>query len=372
MSLRRCLWGITALACVATTVAGCAAGRVSGTASVTSTAAPAQVAAAMFVQQWAQTLWGLAANQTGTETPIYGDYIFNPDGSVSLTFTGADGTQAELTFFPDGSVDYTTRYPDGATQTYLQSAPTFEDTRTIADWLVTSSNGLTVQYRSVLDTLGSYDGEDDTVDLTGTARLPSGATQDFAARTDGGAKRTTVHSVQSDGSSFAATVPIAGVDLLPDFKQPTTGTYTGPSVQIGFTLRHADAPGLRWDAMTCDMGEGLTGEFALGASFAGDGRILQNGGLLALMSWTRGGDSIVQFTSAKSSEVSPAGTARDWATHRWQTLAALLAPAPGLAATGVPGSRGMSQRGAALIPWPAAVSATAVTSNDKRLEDWRK
>ena len=62
-----------------------------------------QVAAAVYTQQWGQILWGLVTTQTGTETPSFGEPVFNPDGSVTQSFVTADGTETVLTSYPDGS-----------------------------------------------------------------------------------------------------------------------------------------------------------------------------------------------------------------------------------------------------------------------------
>src|SRR3989337_2117051 len=66
-------------------------------------AAPGQVAAALLIQEWSQILWGLVTSQTGTQPPSFGEPVFNPDGSVTQSFTTADGTELTLTAFPDGT-----------------------------------------------------------------------------------------------------------------------------------------------------------------------------------------------------------------------------------------------------------------------------
>ena len=116
-----------------------------------------------------------------------------------------------------------------------------------------------------------------------------------------------------------------------DFSQPSTGTYSGAGFDMQFALSStADAPS-RWASMTSDLGGGLTGEFSLDAGFAGSGQFLQDEELSALASWTRAGDTQVNSVTAERSDTSPAGAALDYLTHRWQTLAALFAPAPGVA-----------------------------------------
>jgi len=320
------------LACLVLTLAGCSGGSARGPVSAGSQSAPGQVASALFVKQWGQILWGLESSQTGTGTPRFGDPIFNPDGSVSQTYTGPDGTQAVITGFPDGSVTLEITYPDGATQTVEQSVPQFDGVSTTTlEWLVTSSRGLSVTYTSVVDDRGTVTNmSDDRTHLQGSSRLPDDLRQDFEVTTSDG--ETQVQSDQSDGSTFTLTVPLGGPDLaFPDFSQASTGTYATAGVTSEFTLAStAAAPG-RWASMSSELGDGVTGEFSLAADFSGGGRLLQNNALTALVSWTGLGDTDVDFVSAEHSATSPAGAAADYLIHRWQTLAALLAPAPGVA-----------------------------------------
>jgi hypothetical protein len=318
------------LALLALIIGGCAGGGAGGPVTAGGDAASGQVAAAMFVQQWAQTLWGLVSSQTGTGQPTVGPPTPNPDGSISITFTGADGTVTVLTAFPDGSGRLETTFPDGSTQTVLQSAPVFDGvSKTTIDWDVTASSGLTVKYTSVTDNKGTgTDISDDTTKLTGGSVLPDGKTQDFDVLTEGG--QTTVDSTQSDGSDFTLDVPLEGPDfLLPDFAQQATGTYRSAGYDIQLTLGSTTAGPHRWARLLSDFGGGLAGEFALGRDFSGSGQLLEGGKAIAILSWTRLGETQVNFTSAGRSATSPAGAALDFLTHRWQTLAALMAPAPG-------------------------------------------
>jgi len=286
----------------------------------------------VFVQQWAQILWGLVTSQTGTETPSFGDPVFNSDGSVSQSYTAADGTEALITGFLDGSVRLDITQADGITQTVLQSAPQFDSvSKMTTDWQVTSSEGLSVTYTSVVDDQGTiFDISDDTTELQGSSALPGNLTQQFSALTATG--QTAVQAEQSDGSAFTLTVPLAPPEFMfPDFSQPTIGTYSSADFNIRFTLTStADAPS-RWAAMSVDLGGGATGQCALNLDFSGSGELRQDGELVALLSWTRTGATEVSFLTAERSDTSPAGAALDYLMHRWQTLTALLAPAPGVA-----------------------------------------
>ena len=82
---------------------------------------PGQSATALYIQQWGQILWGLVSNQTGTQTPTFGDPVFNPDGSISQSFTTADGTEVILTSYMDGSARLDITLPNGVTQVVLQA-----------------------------------------------------------------------------------------------------------------------------------------------------------------------------------------------------------------------------------------------------------
>ncbi|MBM3474311.1 MAG: hypothetical protein FJX75_13660 [Armatimonadetes bacterium] len=318
------------VACLSVLVAGCAGGGAGGPVNAGSDASSGQVAAAVFVQQWAQILWGLVTSQAHPGQPTAGPPTPNPDGSISQTFTGADGTVTVLTVFPDGSATLNTTYPDGSTQDVTQSVPAYDGvSKTTIDWRIVTSGGLDVTYTSVVDNMGTiFDISDDTTELTGSSVLPDGKTQDFGVLTEGG--KTTVGSNQSDGSDFTLDVPLAGPDFVhPDFAQQATGTYRSANYDIRFTLDSTTGAPSRWARFDSDLGSNLTGAFALEKDFAGSGRLLENGRAIALMSWTPTGKTEVNFLGAGRSATSPAGAAVDFLTHRWQTLAGLLAPAPG-------------------------------------------
>jgi hypothetical protein len=324
---------LLALACLVVTLAGCSSGSARGPVTAGARNAPVQVASALFVQQWGQILWGLVTSQTATGTPSFGAPVFNPDGSVSQTYTGADGTEAVLTALPDGTVTLDITYPDGTTQNVLQGVPEFDGVSvTTTDWEVTSSDGLSVTYTSVVDDQGTiFDISDDTTELRGSSALPDDLTQEFTVVTAGG--QTSVQAEQSDGSTFTLNVPLAPPEFgLPDFSQPSTGTYSGAGFDTQFTLSSTAGAPSRWASMTSDLGGGLTGEFSLDAGFAGSGQFSQDQELAALVSWTQTGETQVSSVTAERSDTSPAGAALDYLTHRWQTLAALFAPAPGVAA----------------------------------------
>jgi hypothetical protein len=126
------------------------------------------------------------------------------------------------------------------------------------------------------------------------------------------------------------TAPLAAPMLTyPDFPQTTAGAYSSLAFNIQFALTSTGGDPFRWSAMSSDLGGGVTGEFSLNPDFSGSGQLTQSGELLAVLSWTRAGEIDVRYLSAESSEASPAGAAVDYLTHRWQTLTALLAPAPG-------------------------------------------
>jgi hypothetical protein len=164
-----------------------------------------------------------------------------------------------------------------------------------------------------------------TVELQGSGVLPSGATQQFTALTAPPA--TNLQSQQSDGSTFTWTVPLAPpMFKTPDFSQPATGTYTSPEFNINFTLTSTAVPPDRWTTLLTDFGGGLTGEFSLNPDFSGSGQLLQDGEVIALVSWTRTGEMEVQSLTAESNAASPAGAAMDFLLHRWQQLSALGVP----------------------------------------------
>jgi hypothetical protein len=299
---------------------------------------PGQVAAAMHVQQWSQILWGLVSTQTGTETPSFGEPVLNPDGSVSQSFRTADGTAATLTAWPDGSAQLDIILPDGTTQTVLQSVPDFDGISvTTIDWTVTSSDGLSVEYTSIVDDRGTvFEIADDITQLLGSSVLPDGITQDFDVLTADGL--TDVLSTQSDGSVFTLSVPLALPKfLLPDFSQVAVGTYTGPGANVQFMLtptpRHPD----RWAALLADLGGGITGTFSLNSDFSGFGQLTESDQegevLLALLSWAQDGDTHLYLLSGTDRHMGPAGASLDYLQHRWLTLTALLGPAPGVGLT---------------------------------------
>ncbi len=318
---------VLAFTCLVVVLGGCSGGSARGPESVGSRSASGQVASAVFVQQWGQILWGLVTSQTGTQTPSFGDPVFNPDGSVSQSFRAADGTEAVITGFLDGSVRLDITQPDGTTQTVLQSVPQFDSvSKTTTDWQVTSSDGLSVTYTSVVDDRGTiFDISDDTTELQGSSVLPGDLTQQFTVLRANG--QTVVQAQQSDGSSFTLTVPLSAPQFMyPDFSQPTTGTYSSADFNIQFILTStADAPS-RWATMSGDLGGGATGQFSLNPDFSGSGQLRQQGELVALLSWTATGETEVSFLTAERSATSPAGAALDYLMHRWQTLTALLAP----------------------------------------------
>jgi len=302
---------------------------------------PTQVAAAVHIQHWSQILWGMVTSQTGTEEPSFGDPVFNSDGSVSQSFTTADGTEAVLTAFEDGSVRLEIALPDGTTQTVSQSVPVFDGvSRTTTDWSVTASDGLAVDYTSIVDDRGTiFDISDDTTELTGSAVLPGAITQTFGVVTAGGT--TLVQAEQSDGSTFTLTVPLAPPMFMhPDPSQSAVGRFTDPSFDMDFVLASTPKYPSRWAALLSDMGGGLTGAFSLNADFSGFGQLTESGTpgdeLSALVSWTQDGESVVYLLDGQSRSVGPAGAALDYLEHRWLTLTALLAPAPGAGMSSLP------------------------------------
>jgi hypothetical protein len=292
---------------------------------------PDQVAAALYIQQWGQILWGLVTTQTGTETPSFGDPIFNPDGSVTQSFTTADGTEVTLTAFPDGSARIDIVLPDGSTQTVLQSVPIFDGMSvTTISWSVTSSDGLSVEYVSRVDDRETlFDISDDITELIGSSVLPGGVTQDFDVLTADGF--TDVLSTQSDGSTFTLSVPLAFPTFIhPDFTQDAVGSYLGSGFALDFVLRPTPKFPSRWAALLCDLGGGVTGTLSLYSDFAGFGQLTDSGTLVALVVWTQEGETDVYLLNGQDRFMGPSGAALDFLTNRWQTLTALLAPAPGL------------------------------------------
>jgi hypothetical protein len=163
--------------------------------------------------------------------------------------------------------------------------------------------------------------------------LPGGLTQTFQALTAAG--RADIQSTQSDGSTFTLTVPLAFPDfILPDFSQETIGTYADPDRTMSFSLISTPRYASRWAALVSDTGDGLAGTFSLNGDFSGAGQLeeinVSGQTLAALMSWTQEGEVQVYLLTGQNLYMGPAGAALDFLQHRWQTLAALLAPAPGV------------------------------------------
>jgi hypothetical protein len=330
----RCRWfHLAALAGLAAVVGGCSSGGVQGPVAAGSSAASRQFAAALFVEQWGQILWGLVTTQTGAQTPTFGDPVTNPDGSVTQSFTTADGTRVELTAFTDGSARLDIVWPDGSAQTVSQSVPEFDSiSKTTIHWVVRSSDGLGVAYTSVVDDRGTpYDISDDTTELRGSSALPGNLTQEFVVLSANG--QTTVQARQSDGSNFNLTVPMAPPEFMfPDFSRPSTGIYAAGGLELRFTVASTTGISSRWATMLSDLSGGVTGQFSLNPDLSGSGQLIQNGQPQALLSWTRTGETQVSFLTAERSSTSPAGAAVDYLVHRWETLTALMAPAPGVRA----------------------------------------
>jgi hypothetical protein len=101
---------------------------------------------------------------------------------------------------------------------------------------------------------------------------------------------------------------------------------------LSFTLASTTAAPSRWATMLSDLGGGVTGQFSLNPDLSGSGQLTESGQPQAILSWTRSGETSVSFLSAERSATSPAGAAVDYLVHRWQTLTALMAPAPGVRA----------------------------------------
>jgi hypothetical protein len=321
---------VCAAALALSVLSGSSQGRAEDPLSV----APSQVSAALHVQQWGQILWGLVTTQTGTQTPSFGEPVFNPDGSVSQSFTTADGTEVTLTGYPDGSVLLHIVLPDGTTQTVSQSVPVFDGVSvTTTDWSVTSSDGLSVDYTSFVDDRGTiFDMSDDITELIGTAVLPEDVNQEFNVLTADG--WTDVYSTQSDGSTFTLSVPLRAPEFMfPDLTQEAAGTYTGPGFSMDFVLAPTPVYPDRWAAILSDASGGVRGDFSFERDFSGFGQLYETrtwGDVLAgLLSWSQDGEVHVYLLSGQDRSMGPAGAALDYLEHRWQTLTALLAPAPG-------------------------------------------
>lgn len=331
--------GCLIIVAVMLSLIGCSGGSSGGPVLDAPSAARAQVAAALFVQQWAQIMWGMVTSQTTTGTPVFGPPVQNPDGSVSQTFTGTDGTVVVITQFlqgPDaGTVRLDITYPGGGTQTVEQGVPEFAGTITTIHWHITTPEGLDTQYTSVVDDKGNFNSKDDETDLTGTSTLPDGHTQTFDARSVPG--ESTIHSEQSDGSTFDMNVPLKRTSVQPpDMSVPSTGSYDIADQHMTFTLASTEAAPKHWAAMDSDFGGGVTGAFALNGDFSGSGELQRDGALAGNLSWDRAGVMSLTLVSAEQAQVNPAGAAVDYLVHRWQTLTALLAPAPGISAAGYP------------------------------------
>jgi hypothetical protein len=90
----------------------------------------------------------------------------------------------------------------------------------------------------------------------------------------------------------------------------------------------------RWAALLSHLGAGITGTFSLNSDFSGFGQLTEGGlcgdALLALLSWTQDGETHVYLLSGQDRYMGPAGAALDYLQYRWQTLTALMAPAPGV------------------------------------------
>lgn len=322
---------MTALALIAIVfLGGCSGGRAGGITTAGGEAAPSQVAASTYIQQWAQIMWGLVVGQTGEQTPEFGAPVANPDGSVSQPFTAADGTEVLITVFQDGSTRLDSTYPDGTEQVIRQSVPQTQGTVTTIDWQVESPNGLTVVYTSTRDTRGTLGtAADDRHELNGASTLPGGLTQQFEAVTDAG--NTHIRSEQSDGSVFIMDTPLEAPEFAyPDFGVDTTGTYHTQDMDVTFAVRATPGAPSRWARMETTFQDNLRGVFALDEAFGGTGHLLRDEETLAVISWRPDGETNVQFLSAESEATSPSGAAEDYLHYRWQTLTALLAPAPGV------------------------------------------
>jgi hypothetical protein len=78
----------------------------------------------------------------------------------------------------------------------------------------------------------------------------------------------------------------------------------------------------------------MTGTFSLGSDFSGFGQLEESSALgqtlVALASWTQDGDIQAYSLSGQDIRMGPSGAALDFLEHRWETLAALLAPSPGV------------------------------------------
>jgi len=329
---------LTAIVVVAFALAGCGGGVTGhgvnreGSATGDVLTASGQVAAVMLVQEWAEILWGVLSTQTGGQTPTLTVPVANPDGSSTSTLTTADGTTGTITTYLDGSGRIDIVRPNGVTQTVTSSAPVDDGPKRTTDWTVACSDGVTVRYTSVVDDQGTWwDMTDDTTDLTGTSTLPGGVTQTFVVATTPAA--TTLRSVQSDGSVFTLYVLMTLPDFMPDYTKDATGTYVSANFNIAFTLSHTPAIANRWAAVSSDLGSQMTGDFKLDEDFSGYGQLQQTvaGGqkLSAVVKWTQQGDTQIDLLSGQSRQTQPAGAALDYLQHRWQTLAALKAPAPG-------------------------------------------
>ncbi len=295
---------------------------------------PEQVSAALYVQQWSQILWGMVTSQTGTETPSFGEPVLNPDGSISQSFTAADGTESTLTAFADGSSRIDIVLPDGTSQTVVQSVPVFDGVSiTTMDWWVTSSEGLLVEYQSAVDDRETiFDISDDITELIGSSVLPGGITQEFYVLSADGV--TDVQSTQSDGSAFTLSVPLALPEFIyPDFSQNAVGTYSGPDFSVDFVLTATPKFPSRWAALLSDLGGGVAGTFSLNSDFSGFGQLTESNAsgetLVALVVWTQYGEIDVYLLDGQGRYMGPSGAALDFLENRWQTLTALLAPAPG-------------------------------------------
>ncbi len=133
-------------------------------------------------------------------------------------------------------------------------------------------------------------------------------------------------------------MPLAAPDfILPDFSRGATGTYTAPHSTVDFVLASTPTYPFRWAALLSDFGGGVTGAFSLENDFSGFGQLYESrpwgDELAALLSWRQDGETHVYLLTGQDRAMGPSGAAEDYLTHRWQTLTALLGPAPGAAAS---------------------------------------
>jgi hypothetical protein len=324
MGRRRSRYGLAVLAMVMVTLSASNEGRAGDAAQ----SVPNQMAAAAYLQQWAQFVWGLATVQCGTAPTPVGDPVINPDGSLTMNLAAPDGTTVVLTNFMDGSSRLVANLPDRTTQVFTNSAPAEDGALSIIYSTLDSSDGISVDYATALDMSGTPgDPADDVMTMRGSAVLPGGTTQVFSAVT--ASARMELESAQSDGSRFVLSVPLVRPFFeLPDFTLAATGAYTDGGTNTRFTLRSTPSDPSRWGAFLCDSDSGVTGTFALNADFSGFGQIVQStqegAQPDALITWTRDGDVAVYSLDGSNLHTGPGGAALDFLLHRWETLTALM------------------------------------------------